>query len=133
MNNDDANLYTGFAGVMLYGDQTIALFIESPHQPGVSNLVGLGNGKIDPRSQGVDGLDFLKNLSFTNFAPSGTHLVVLNGASAQTASFSFVGATSNRFQNLQLSNSAGVVGTCLTLSGLYSSNGPAGMNATSMP
>src|SRR5205814_4541958 len=70
INNDAENLYLGFASVMLYGDGTVMVFIESPHQPGVTNLLGLGNGRIDPRGQGVDGLDFLENLSFTNFAPS---------------------------------------------------------------
>jgi hypothetical protein len=70
VNNDGASLYIGFAGVMLYSDSTVMLFIESPRQPGVTNLVGLGNARVDPRSQGVDGLDFLENLSFTNFAPS---------------------------------------------------------------
>ena len=34
---------------------------------------------------------------------------------------------------IAIAGPAGVVGTCLTLSGLYSSSGPAGMNATSMP
>src|SRR5437588_9445113 len=31
--------------------------------PGVANLIGLGNGIIDPWRQGVDGLDFLENRS----------------------------------------------------------------------
>ena len=30
----------------------------------------MGNGVVDPSGQGADGLDFLANLSFTNFAPS---------------------------------------------------------------
>jgi len=47
--------------------------------------------------------------SFTNFAASGTHLTVLNGTSAQTVNVSFPGPTSNRFQNLVLTNAAGVV------------------------
>jgi hypothetical protein len=70
VNNDAANLYVGLQGVILYGDSTVMLFVESPRQPGVTNLAGLGNGRIDARAQGADGLDFLESLSFTTFAPS---------------------------------------------------------------
>ena len=70
VNNDEANLFVGFEGVMIYPDSTIILFIESPRLPGVTNLIGLGNGIIDPWRQGVDGLDFLENVAFTNFTPS---------------------------------------------------------------
>ncbi|HKS38252.1 MAG TPA: hypothetical protein VJW76_13735, partial [Verrucomicrobiae bacterium] len=37
---------------------------------GVTNLAGVGNGRVDPDAEGADGLDFLQNLSFTNFAPT---------------------------------------------------------------
>jgi hypothetical protein len=70
VNNDDSDLFIGFENVMIYGDSTILLFIESARQKGVTNLVGLGNGIVDPHGEGVDGLDFLENVSFTNFAPS---------------------------------------------------------------
>ncbi|MBI4323698.1 MAG: metallophosphoesterase family protein [Chloroflexi bacterium] len=70
VNNDRDRLYIGLAQVMIYPTNNIFLFIESPRQTGVTNLAGLGNGVIDPDGQGVDGLDFLENLSFTNFVPS---------------------------------------------------------------
>ncbi len=69
VNNDTTNLFIGFKQSMLYSSNNIFLFIESPHLAGVTNLVGLGNG-IPDTTQGVDGLDFLENLSFTNFTPS---------------------------------------------------------------
>jgi len=47
--------------------------------------------------------------SFTNFAASGTHTTVLNGTSAQTVSMTFPGLVNQRFQNLQIANTAGVV------------------------
>src|SRR5260221_13294600 len=55
---------------MIHGDNNIFLFVESPRMTGVTNLIGLGNGLADPAGQGVDGLDFLENLSFANFTPS---------------------------------------------------------------
>ncbi len=70
VNCDRDNLYVGFAGLMLYPDNNVFLFIESPRLTGVTNLLGLGNGLVDPDGQGADGLDFLENLSFTNFAPA---------------------------------------------------------------
>lgn len=69
VNNDRTNLYIGFEQSMIYSDNTILLFIESPWQTGVTGLSGLGDGTADT-DQGVDGLDFLENLSFTNFRPS---------------------------------------------------------------
>ncbi|HYV26974.1 MAG TPA: metallophosphoesterase [Candidatus Eisenbacteria bacterium] len=69
VNNDATNLYAGFEQSMIHGDNNVFLFIESPRLAGVTNLAGLGNGLVDPFAQGVDGLDFLENLSFTNFAP----------------------------------------------------------------
>lgn len=70
VNNDQANLYVGFEQAMLLPDQHLFLFVESPRQPGITQLRGLGNGVIDPDGQGADGLDFLQNLSFANFTPS---------------------------------------------------------------
>lgn len=70
VNNDQSNLYVGFEQAMLLPDQHLYLFVESPRLPGVTNLTGLGNGVMDPDGQGVDGLDLLQNLSFTNFTPS---------------------------------------------------------------
>ena len=72
VNNDRTHLYVGFEQAMIGPNQNIFLFIESPRQDGVANLAGLGNGKVhfDPNSEGADGLDFLQNLSFTNFKPS---------------------------------------------------------------
>ena len=67
MNNDGAHLYVGFEQAMLLPDEHLFLFVESSRQAGVTNFAGLGNGVIDPDGQGADGLDFLRNLSFTNF------------------------------------------------------------------
>jgi hypothetical protein len=70
VNNDRINLYVGLDRVMIYGNNNIFLFVESPRLPGVQNLLSAGNGLVDPQGEGADGLDFLANLSFTNFAPS---------------------------------------------------------------
>jgi hypothetical protein len=70
VNNDETNLFIGFEGAMFYDDCTIYLFVESPRQAGVKRMAGLGNGLVDPRQQGADGLDFLENVAFTNFLPS---------------------------------------------------------------
>ncbi len=70
VSNDSTNLYAGFDQAMIYGNQNIFLFVESPKAIGVTNMVGVGNGLIDPLGQGADGLDFVENLSFTNFTPS---------------------------------------------------------------
>lgn len=70
VNNDSANLYLGIRGAMFYGNNNLFLFIESPRQNGVNTMAGLGNGIVDPGGQGVDGLDCLENLSFTEFSPN---------------------------------------------------------------
>ena len=70
VSNDRTNLYVGIDRLMLYPTNSFFLFIESPRLPGVSDLNGLGNGLVDPDGEGADGLDFLENLSFTNFAPA---------------------------------------------------------------
>ena len=69
VNNDATNLFIGLEQAMIYSNQNIFLFLELPGQGGVTNLVGLGDG-LAGTAEGVDGLDFLENLSFTNFAPS---------------------------------------------------------------
>jgi hypothetical protein len=70
LNNDSTNLYLGFRNTMFYPDNNIFLFVESPHQAGVTRMSGVGNGIIDPTEQGADGLDCLENLSFSDFQPS---------------------------------------------------------------
>lgn len=72
VNYDHRFLYLGLERVALSPDQDVILFIEAPGDKAVSrtNLVGLGNGRLDPDGEGVDGLDFLENVRFTGFAPS---------------------------------------------------------------
>lgn len=70
VNNDAECLYVGFEQAMVYADNDVFLFIESPRQPGVPDLSGVGNGVLDPDGQGADGLDFLANLAFVRFAPA---------------------------------------------------------------
>jgi hypothetical protein len=70
VNNDRDRLYVGLAHAMIRPDNQVFLFVESPRASGVTNLAGLGNGLVDPEGQGADGLDFLENLAFTNFAPT---------------------------------------------------------------
>ncbi len=70
VNRDAAHLYLGFAGVMLPDEGNLFVFLESPGLPGVADLRGLGNGVVDPEGEGVDGLDFLENLSFEGFRPA---------------------------------------------------------------
>lgn len=70
VNNDRTHLYVGLEQVMIYDNNNVFLFIESPRVPGVAHLRDIGNGHVDPEEQGADGLDFLSNLSFTNFTPS---------------------------------------------------------------
>lgn len=68
--NDAFMLYLGFNQVMLHNDQDLLLFVESPHAPGVTTMEGLGDGIADPSDEGVDALDMVANLSFTNFTPA---------------------------------------------------------------
>jgi hypothetical protein len=60
----------------------------------------LGNGLIDPDGQGVDGLDFLHNLAFTNFNPGIACVLGDELADAQARSF--------QRQHLQLNTGQGV-------------------------
>jgi hypothetical protein len=69
VNNDGTNLFIGFDQAMFYSNHNVLLFIEPPSQSGVSNLIGLGDGLADT-VEGVNGLDFLENLAFTNFVPT---------------------------------------------------------------
>lgn len=70
VNNDQTRLHVGIASALLRADSTVYLFVESPRLAGVSSLVGLGNGVIDPSGEGADGLDLLENVSFASFTPS---------------------------------------------------------------
>lgn len=70
VNNDATHLYLGLRHVTIGPDASVLLFLESPRLPGRTNLLGVGNGLADPAGQGGDGLDFLENLAFTNFAPA---------------------------------------------------------------
>ena len=87
VNNDATHLYVGFKQAAFYGNNNVFLFLESPRLPGVRALAGLGNGRVDPRGEGADGLDFLKNLSFTNFSPSVACLLGDEMADGQYRSF----------------------------------------------
>ena len=70
VNNDATHLYVGLAHTLLRSSDNVFLFLESPRLSGVGSMLGLGNGLVDPAVQGADGLDFLHNLSFTNFSPA---------------------------------------------------------------
>jgi hypothetical protein len=85
---DATNLYFGFAHAVVGSDACIALFLGNPEQPGVTNLAGLGNRILDPDGQGVDGLDFLTNLVFTDFAPTVACLLGDEFADGQARGFS---------------------------------------------
>ena len=87
VNNDRERLYVGIARAMVHPDNSVFLFVESPRLLGVRSLAGLGNGEVDPEGQGADGLDFLENLSFTNFAPAVGCLLGDEFADRQARSF----------------------------------------------
>lgn len=71
VRNDQNFLYIGFESATIWRDQAIALFLENPNQPGVTDLAALGNGVLDDLSgEGADGLDLLTNLVFRDFRPS---------------------------------------------------------------
>jgi hypothetical protein len=70
VNHDHTHLYVGFEQVMFHSGHNVFLFLDSPGRAGVAGMAGLGNGVMDPQGEGADGLDFLENLSFTNFTPS---------------------------------------------------------------
>lgn len=67
---DNTNLFIGLEKVMLPPGADVVVFVESPNLPGVAGMESLGNRVFDPSQQGVDGLDFLKNLAFSKFRPA---------------------------------------------------------------
>jgi 3',5'-cyclic AMP phosphodiesterase CpdA len=95
VNNDRTNLYVGIEQVMINSDNNVFVFVESPRQAGVANLTQIGNGKVDPDGEGADGLDFLGNLSFTNFTPSLGCVLGDEWADAQSRSFARPGLAVN--------------------------------------
>jgi hypothetical protein len=95
VNNDRTHLYIGFEQAMIGPSQNIFLFIESPRQDGVANLAGLGNGKVEFSGEGANGLDFLQNLTFTNFKPSVAAILGDERADYQTRRFGRPGLTIN--------------------------------------
>jgi len=112
VNNDFTNLFIGFDQAMFYSNNNVFLFIQTPGQTGVTNLAGLGNGMAD-NVEGVDGLDFLENLSFTNFAPSVGCLLGDEFADGQFRNFTRPGLSLNMGQgvfalNAGFSNIAGI-------------------------
>jgi len=70
VNYDHKELHLGIQGLMLHPEDNLFVFLEVAGMPGVRQMSGLGNGVVDPEGQGADGLDFLENLTFTNFTPS---------------------------------------------------------------
>jgi hypothetical protein len=94
VNNDFTNLFIGFDQAMFYSNNNVFLFIETPGKSGVTNLIGLGNGIADT-VEGVDGLDFLENLSFTNFSPSVACLLGDEFADGQSRNFTRPGMELN--------------------------------------
>ena len=95
VNNDSTHLYIGFEQAMIGPSQNIFLFIESPRRDGVTNLAGLGNGKVEFSGEGGDGLDFLENLTFTNFKPSVAAILGDERADNQNRHFGRPGFTIN--------------------------------------
>lgn len=67
---DKTHLYLGLESLMLPHYADAYLFLEVPGQVGVTNLLGLGNGRLDPAEEAVDALDLLENLDFELFTPS---------------------------------------------------------------
>src|SRR5204863_10050712 len=68
-----------------------------------------GVGQLSAGTFNLKGSFSTNNNSATNFAPSGTHLTVLNGAAQQAVNFALAGPTQQRFQNLRMANAVGVV------------------------
>jgi Predicted phosphohydrolases len=99
VNNDFTNLFIGFDQAMFYSNNNVYLFIETAGKSGVTNLIGLGNGFVGD-TEGVDGLDFLENLSFTNFAPSVACLLGDEFADGQFRNFSRPGMALNLGQGV---------------------------------
>ena len=100
VNNDSTNLYLGFKSCMINADANIFLFVESPRLAGVTTMAGLGDGLAEPAGQGADGLDFLENLSFTNFAPGIACILGDEFADGQFRSFQRPGLALNTGQGV---------------------------------
>ena len=88
VNNDNEFLYFGIDETALRSDQNLFLFLESGGLPGVTSMTNVGNHLIDPLGEGADGLDLLKNLTFTNFTPSVAVLLGDEFGDAPARSFS---------------------------------------------
>jgi hypothetical protein len=69
VNNDRTNVYLGLDEVMLRAGEELVVFLEVPSLRGRTNMANFGDGFLDT-TEGVDTLDFLSNLAFTNFSPS---------------------------------------------------------------
>ncbi len=95
VNYDRDFVYFGFDETALVPGQTLYLFAGKAGGDGVASLRGLGNGTVDPEGEGVDGLDFLETLSFTNFAPSVGAVLGDEHADFMTRSFLRTGAVIN--------------------------------------
>lgn len=87
VNNDRIHLYVGIRESLIYSDNNIFLFIETPGLPGVTGMAEMGNGVVDPEGEGADGLDFLANLSFSDFEPAIGCILGDEFADAQARSF----------------------------------------------
>ncbi len=68
--SDNTNLFLGLDRVMIPPGSDIVLFLETPGLAGVDAIQSLGTQLFDPKGQGVDTLDTLKNISFSKFKPS---------------------------------------------------------------
>jgi hypothetical protein len=99
VNHDNQYLYLGLDQCMIYSNQVVLLFLECPGLSGVSQLYSLGNGRVDPDQEGVDGLDFL-NLRFTSFTPAVACLLGDELADGQHRSFARPGADINTGQGV---------------------------------
>jgi len=101
----NGNLTTTSGGVLKMQNPSGAMTINGATLFAGGDTTGL----LTAGTLNVKGSFTSNTSSLTNFAASGTHLTVLNGTAAQTLSFSFPGPANNRFQNLQLSQTAGAV------------------------
>jgi 3',5'-cyclic AMP phosphodiesterase CpdA len=67
---DADNLHLGFRHVMLPGSQSLVLFVEIPGVAGITSLQDLGDHQPIPTQEGVECLDALEGLSFSDFSPA---------------------------------------------------------------
>lgn len=106
VNNDASHLYIGIKECLLYADNNIFLFLEAPRISGVRDLLEVGNGVVDPEGEGADGLDFLANLSFSNFMPGIGCILGDEWGDKQARSFSRGALELNTGQGLYFLNRA---------------------------